>query len=595
MKKIVYIFLFSLLFLTSCVKEILDKEPLGIISENVVWKDQQLINAFLNQCYIEMHVFNNESPNPVSGSGGFQQYYMVDNISDECKAFAVWSNNAYQYKFGALKINGGLLEWWEVPYNTIRKLNEFIERVPTTTVVDDAFKKQWIAEARFLRAFNYFFMVKRYGGVPLVTKVQGINDPKEELYPERNTEQEVYDFVLSEMDAIASDLPETYAAVDYGRPTRYAALALKCRAALYAASIAKYGTVQLNGLVGIYNSLASSYYQKSYDAAKLIMNSGKHALYNVDADKVTNFRNIFMVERNTEAIFVRQHDSNDGTTGGNGWNYDFFQCPGPNAWNDGNTDCPYLEMVEEFEHVDGTPGTLDRTAIQTGLWTTEDLWVNKEPRFFASIYTMNTMWKGAKLDYHWGLLKPDGSIITSGSYNGIAGQSPMFAYPGRTSFGALKYCDESKDAATYNNSKQDWIVFRYAEVLLNYAEAAFELGKPVEALDAVNQLRKRAGVALRTVIDMDKIRHERKVELAFEGHRYWDVRRWRIATTVLSRDFSGLRYVLDSQTGKFKLIVLEKVDGSISSPVFYPMNYYFPITLKRTANNPNLIENPGYE
>lgn len=302
-----------------------------------------------------------------------------------------------------------------------------------------------------------------------------------------------------------------------------------------------------------------------------------------------------MVKRNSEDIFVRQHDSNDKDSGGNGTNYDFMECPIPDAWGGGNTDAPYLEMVEEFEHIDGTPGTLDRTALQQGLWTTDQLWANKDPRFFATFYTMNTLWKGSKIDYHYGIQTPDGTIVTTASYNGILASGPQSNGGEGTGFGVLKYLDETKDNNTdILSSKTDWIVFRYAEILLNYAEAANELGKTGEALTAVNQIRDRAGIALLSNIDRDKIRHERKVELAFEGQRYWDVRRWRIATTVLSRDFSGLLYVLDYNTRNYKLMVVDKIDGTISSPVFYERNYYFPITLARTGNNPNLVENPGY-
>lgn len=136
-----------------------------------------------------------------------------------------------------------------------------------------------------------------------------------------------------------------------------------------------------------------------------------------------------------------------------------------------------------------------------------------------------------------------------------------------------------------------------AEELKNerVAEAAFELGETGEALEAVNDIRKRAGISPLESVDRDKIRHERKVELAFEGHRYWDVRRWRIAVDVLSKPNSGLRYILDYETGKYQLQILDNVDGTGTSPNFYEHNYYFPITLSRTGNNSNLQENPGYQ
>jgi hypothetical protein len=129
---------------------------------------------------------------------------------------------------------------------------------------------------------------------------------------------------------------------------------------------------------------------------------------------------------------------------------------------------------------------------------------------------------------------------------------------------------------------------------LNYAEAANELGKTGDALNAINQVRERGGIALLASVDRDKIRHERKVELAFEGHRYWDVRRWRTAVVDLSKNNSGLRYILDFSTGKLKLKVNENIDGTVAPPTFLPKNYYLPITLSRSAQNSNLVENWGY-
>ena len=601
MKKILFIFCIGLISFTSCKKDVLDKRPLDIISDAAVWKDPALINAYLTQLYAQTTVFTNESAGYTNGWNGnwgpSEQVggpFPINEIADESKTGWGFFSNMTYYKAGGLRINGGLLEWWEMSYKTIRSLNEFIERVPSSPL-DVSVKKQRVAEARFIRAFNYFAMVKRYGGVPLITKAQNVDDPNETLYPARDSEQKIYDFVISEVDAIVGDLAEVPA--DYGRPSKYAALALKSRAALYAGSIAQFGTVQLNGLLGIPTASANTYYQKSYDAAKSIISGGKFALYNADADKVKNFKNIFLVKQNSEVIFAKRHNGiSSMDAGGNGWSWDFWQCPKPHAWDVGNQTAPYLEMAEEFEHLDGTSGTLDRTAIQQGLWSMAELWANKDPRFFATIYTMGTPWQGTIVDPHNGLILPTGEIITSGSYGGVPALGTQ-KVDGKfnTSFGVMKYLDEKADnMQSIFQSNTDYIVFRYGEVLLNFAEAAFELGKTGEALDAVNQIRSRAGIALLTSISRDKIRHERKVELAFEGHRYWDLRRWRTAESVLSLNHSGLRYILDYATRKYQLQIVGNVDGGTTSPKFYSYNYYFPITLGRTGNNKNLVENPGY-
>jgi hypothetical protein len=604
MKKIFVFILINIFLFHSC--DYLDKAPLDLISDNDVWNDEALVEAYLSNLYYEMSYFANESYGKNWDGDIFFPCFAVNQVSDECMSqWWDWRDALkwYNYKFGNLKIQGGLLEWWG--YDPVRNINEFIEKLPETQLEEDL-KAVRIAEARFLRAFSYFAMVKRYGGVPLITVAQALDTPKEELYPTRNKEEEIYDFIIREIDDFADDLPETVGNDDLGRATKYAALALKCRAALYAGSIAQFGRIQLEGVVGIPAEKADHYYQIAYDAGNRIVESDIFQLYDVDDDKVTNFRNLFLAKNNSEVIFAKRHNNvngDHGQGGGNGWCVDFFQCPRPQGWNRGNLDGAYLELIEEFEYTDGRIGKLDRDAIQQGLWTTDELWEGKDPRFFATFYTQNTPWKGSKVEYYKGILLPDGTVQTTDSYDGILANGDQDV--DGTCFGILKYLDESHDNMTGTNSawatsSQDWQIFRLGEVYLNMAEAAFELGRTGDAIQAINKVRERAGISLLTSIDQEKIRHERKVELAFEGHRYWDVRRWRTATVDLSREFSGLRYILDYNSYKagelkYKLIVINQIDGAVNKPFFREENYYLPITLARTANNPNLVENPGYQ
>ncbi len=603
MKKIFYTILVTLVCL-SCSEDVLDKKPLDLITDADVWNDEVLIDSYLTDAYLKMYILKNETPftrTPGSSSTNWMDGedwngpFIINEISDECKRNWI-EGLAKIAKTQGIKITGGVLEWWEHSYRVIRILNEFIERVPNSPVAE-SFKKAKVAEARFLRAYSYFAMVKRYGGVPLIKKAQDINDSDEELYRKRDKEKDIYDFIITEVDQIANDLPEKNSSdYKFGRPSKYAAIALKCRAALYAGSIAQFGSVQLDGVVGIPESEAPQYYQKAYDAAKIIMNSGQYALYNKDADKVKNFKNVFLVKNNSEVIWSECHNYVDRNKGGNGWIWDFFQCPKPNAWGAGNQNAPYLEMAEEYEHIDGSSGKLDRTELQNGLWTMDQLWANKDPRFYATIYTEGTPWKGTTIDWYQGLILPDGTIQTAGSYQGILAKGYHTMLRAGTGFGVMKYLEENKDnMGERATSGTDWQLFRYGEILLNYAEAAFELGKTEDALDGVNQIRMRAGIAALNSIDRNKIRHERKVELAFEGHRYWDVRRWRIATTVLSTPQSGIRYYLDYNTRKYKIVVNPNVEDNTALVPFYEYNYYLPITIARTGNNPNLVENPGYK
>lgn len=589
----------TLLFimLTSC--DILDKKPLDIISDDIVWDDPTLVDSYIASQYIEMSVLKLDAPQYLGGwpsKGGFQ--YIID-ITDEV-AQPTWDlAGTTNYRTGSLNIAGGFLEYWELPYVIIRRLNELMERLPNSAN-DEAFITTRVAEARFLRAFNYFYMVKRYGGVPIVLEALPLDAPDEKMYPIRNTEQEVYDFIISEIDAVEESF--TGLSEQYGRVTQGAALALKCRAALYAGSIAQFGTVQKNGLVGIPQELSREYYQKAYDAAKKIQSLNKYELYNQDVDKVQNFRNVFLKEQNQEMIFVKQFDAAQ-----NSWYWSHALCPKPHAGNLGMGSNPSLEMVEEFEYTDGRPGKLDRVAVQQGSWTMNELWKDKDPRFFASVWTNGTYWKGGYVDSHHGLIDGSGTLLEDeqDAYEGVPawGNQHLGGNFG-PGFGIFKMLDDNSNANMDEKDGIDCPVFRYAEVLLNLAEAAFELGKTGEALDAVNQIRERAGIAPRTTIDRESIRHERKVELAFEGHRYWDVCRWRIAEDVLSKQPSGLRFILDYKTSdfnsddynaarKFQIRVISNYDAR--KPQFNPKHYYLPITKARTEQNTNLEENPGYQ
>lgn len=589
--------LFILLLTGSCENDLLDKQPLDIISDKTLWSDPALVEAYISQQYAQTPTLVQDSWELSTGNFGknLGGAFYFNSLSDESKNnWTLGGSGPAGFKNGGLRIGGGLSEYWDLGYRTIRQLNEIIDRLPTSPL-SAAAKKNRLAEVRFLRAFNYFSLVKRYGGVPLITKVQTLDDAKETLFPARDSEQKIYDFIIAELDAATADLPETYAAADYGRPTKFAALAFKSRAALYAGSIAKYGTVQLNGLLGIPSSQANAYFTKSLEASKAIVSSGKHSLYRADADKVKNFRNVFLIKKNPEAIFVVTH--NNGTvSAGNPWTWDYGQSPKPHPIDQGNINAPYLEMAEAFEYADGKSGKLNYDEIQTGLWSAADLWKDKDPRFYATLYTQDTQWKGSLVDFHDGLITSTGQTITSGSFGGVLARGIQQGNQVNvTGFGVLKYLDESTPLVTFlSNSTTDYQVFRYAEVLLNLAEAAFELGNSAEALDAINQIRNRAGITPLTAVTIERIRQERRVELAFENHRYWDVRRWRTAVRDLSVNNSSLRYILDFNSKKYRLQVIRNTDGTTSTPAFFDFNYYFPITNARRQANPNLVENPGY-
>lgn len=280
MKKIHIILISILCGLSSCTS-VLDKEPLDIISDDVLWNDPVLIDNYLLQCYAEMCFFNEM---PYGATQDWFNCMYATGFADE--STSAWTQTP---KTHWLNISGGDWDWWGYP--TVRKLNVFIEKMETAPV-DEAVRTARTAEARFLRAFAYFNMVKRYGGVPLILKAQQLSDSPEELYPKRATEEAVYQFILDEMNDIIDNrlLPDAYGAADLGRPTLYAAAALKSRAAMYAGSIASWGTVQIDGLVGIPADKKEHFWQESLNASNRLLYGSPFALYEKypdDARKTT--------------------------------------------------------------------------------------------------------------------------------------------------------------------------------------------------------------------------------------------------------------------------------------------------------------------
>ncbi|KJD37187.1 hypothetical protein PW52_01665 [Tamlana sedimentorum] len=593
LEKIILLLIFALSF-TAC-EDILDKSPTDIISEDVVWNDNRLAEAYLDQIFARMTFLYREVP--FSDGQGTRLWFVHDQItiSDEARHTRSWYNTHNRFGRGLLDQSGGFDEKWLYPQ--VRNLNELIEKMETSSLSEDEIQAL-VARARWARAMCYFAMVKRYGGVPLITNVQQIDDDYETLFVSRNKEVEIYDFIIDETDAIFPLLNDVERA---GYPSKWAAMALKSRAAMYAASIATWGTVQIDGLVGIPSSEAQRFWQACYDASESIINDSPHSLYNkYPDDKITNFREMFIDESsNPESIFALQSEGENAVGFNHGW--DSFT--GPRAfvaWG-GNAAAPYLETIEAFENIDGTPGTLDRDMYTNGLWTPEEVFGNREPRFFASVWTQGTEWQGSTIELYKSLILPDGSTISSNSYEGVRAQgtSGSGGTQGFSGFGIKKYLDESKITPSNWSSETDFMYFRMGEIYLNQAEAAIELNQPDKALELINEIRDRAGVALRTTIDRDLVRHERRVELMFESQRYFDLKRWRIAEDALTRPFSGLKYSLDYNSyidgnPRFKLEVLENLDGN-NQKAFFERHYYYPITTGRISSNPNLgPENPGY-
>ena len=588
-----YIGLICIVSLTISCNNILDTTPTNLLTDPDVWRSKDAIDAYVGKLYDEMQVEDLEYQLVSEG-----QY--LSEFTDEAVRSYTWGGANQQL------IPEGIFGWWG--YQQIRNINTFLSKVNSAEVLSAEQRKVYEAEARFCRAMDYFAMVKRYGGVPLVKEAQEFkNGDVKTLCLPRNKEYEVYDFIKSECQAIEALLPESRRADEQYRATRYAAYALECRAMLYAASEAKYGNVQLDELIGIPASKADGYWKAAKAAAEKIINSGKFALYSAKPDKAENFQYLFLDKSsaNVEQIFTKAFDTTD-----KGGTFDYFNAPQSFKLDYGCVTNPTEDFVAEYEYVDGSEGTLkvnDASGNPIRYDNPTDLFKDKDPRLLGSVLYPFCPWQGDRVEVRKGIIKPDGSIVMASSLTDkyensnttIAAKDGTLTSTDvtKTGFYIKKFMNPNKQV-DYGKGDVNWMVFRFAEVLLNYAEACVELGDNTNALTAINAIRNRAGIAPRTSINRDQVRHERKMELAFENHRWWDIRRWHIADQLLNaKQFKALNPYLVWENGKdvSQMKYIFKVeDAPKNTRTFLPKLYYERIPDDAISTNENIKQNPGY-
>jgi len=570
--------IFLLVILVGC-SDYLDKEPLALISEDLVFEDPALTDAYLADIYNRVD-FPGLRDNPENTN-----YAMIASMGGEGRSYG-GHHPPYGNSTNVITSASGLpgLHYWN--YENIRECNNFIEKIAESSLNPQVIEQR-SAEVRFIRAYMYFQMVIRYGGVPIVTVVQPLDAPEEDIYIPRNSEKEVYDFIINELDAISQILPSQ--PLDRGRPSKMAALALNSTAALYAASIAQFGQQQLNGLLGFPSADVKYYAQLSYDASKEIIDSGLHSLYTKYPDPTENFQNLFLDESpdNSEVIMAEVYDYSKNRAHG----YTMRAAPHDFS-NTFSTMLALYDFTERFEFADGSPGTsISRQQIAAQEWSPDELWNNRDPRFKATIFYPESPWQGGHVHFHSGTLR-NGEILTTGTAEDGWPYKASDRNTTRTGLMVRKRTNESIAPTPIFTDDTDHIIFRLGEIYLNLTEAAFYLGRDGEALTTLNLLRERAAMPPKAVIDMDIIQNERLVELSWEDHSYWDIRRWRIAKELLNGvRMQGLQYIFNYDTKKFKITF---INGEGIARIFLDQNYYLPLGVERVAENPKLVENPGY-
>ncbi len=621
---------FVLVFLFTACND-LDVAPLNVIQDKDLFATEEGIEAYMAALYDRLPVEDFR----YSASVGFFHWNVAAPLA---------INTGEEISRSAAGIVNPARGYWDDAYTAIRYTNYFIQSLPeyADNFSQDRFA-ELNAEAHFIRAYIYFALVKRYGGVPIIKEAQSYPEQSlEELQVSRNTEEEVYDFISEDLEIAISDLKET--SYQEGRPNKYVAAAFKSRVMLFAGSSAKYANVQLDGLVGMPSSRANEFFKASYDAAKML--EGKYSLYNKHSDKYTNYVQLFFDESSPENIFVRYYHYPYVWHG-----YDALFVPrqmvGPQGYSSGFN--PTLDFVELFDGLprddNGNIRVKDENDNCIYFDDRMDLFANAEPRLRASVIFPGDVFKNEVIDVRRGVYVGDISdgitytddltenpfVNTSLVKTGINANNPVIDIGGGNTitaagasgimndlaqwigtisgFHVRKYMNENMETSfvRLRNSDQHWIDMRYAEVLLNRAEAAYELylegasdgvDYRGDAYESINAIRERGGANLLAspgeLDDIDIIRVERKKELAFENKTWWDLRRWRTADTELNNTvWNILLPFFVVENGKY---VFQRRPDERNARYTFNVNWYYePIPGGEISKNPNLLpNNPGY-
>jgi hypothetical protein len=454
--------------------------------------------------------------------------------------------------------------WWKSVYGNIRSCNLFFEKIGQTEFTDESYKQQLIGEVHFLRGYFYSLLMTQYGGVPLIDKVMNVGDSYE--IP-RNTFEETINFIVKDLDAAVAN-ERLSAQSDKTRATEGAVYALKSRVLLYAASdlhhnISWQGGYDYPELVGYIGSNQADLYQQAKAAAEQVMSLG-YTLYDVNSNKSANFQDLFLQMSSGEQVFITQYDKINTPYWATDWVA--WVC-GTFSYGGWGLNQATANLANAFENTDGS--TFNMT-VQSAT-----PYVNRDPRFDATLLYHGSAW------YYnsWGYLSPITIDITQGAdYN--SGNT--------TGYYMKKFISTTDNENTWyygSRQPQPYIQIRYAEVLLNYAEACIALGDEGNARLAMNLIRRRAGMPDVTESGealLQRYRNERRVELAFEGHRLWDVRRWMIGR----EGYSNARGV--------------KIEGNVykefdfETRAWKDSHYLIPIPRSEINKNSLLIQNPGY-
>lgn len=517
----------------ACKKDFLEKSATNTVPADKIWADPALAKLYLNNMYADIPGFDRD---------------LYDNITDESRSF--WGGAPQNILQGQWFPDNDPLDYWA--YAAVRKTNDLLANIDGSSV-SEADKRSMKGQAKFLRAMIYFNMVKRYGGVPIITVPQALND---DLFVKQESLDDCFSFIIKELKEAAELLPVTYGSrsIDVGRANKNSAIAFLGRVLVYYAS-------------PLYNN--SNDINRWKEAAlvnKQVIDGNAYVLH-------SSYRRLMLDKDNGEEIFSVQYLKPSRQHGWDSWNKPLSQ-----AKQEAVCRSPLQEFVDAFQMKNGK----DITDPASG-YDASNPYEGRDPRFDATVVYNGAVFCGEPIYMYVG-----------------ANNSINIPYSTITGYLFRKGQDETNpDYYASGGSDQNWQELRFAEVLLNYAEAQNESSGPdASVYSAVEKIRQRAGLVpyqLTPGLDQDKmrevIRHERYIELSFENKRYWDLRRWRIAKEKLDGKKYTAMYITKNANGTYSY---ERKPVDAIPCVFQDKMYYLPIPKSEIEKNPKLVQNKDW-
>jgi hypothetical protein len=584
---------------SGCKKNFLDKMPDEDLTIDDVFSQFRYAESFLTSVYFDLPEEWN-----MSDASGRNPFVAATDEMHISQSYAF----SHSMATGAWGPSNMGLDIWGFMYEGIRKANIFLENVdrvpfspPTYT---EAARDRWKGEAIFLRAFYHFMLMRTYGPVPIADKAYLLADDFQAL--RRQPLQQCIDFVVSECDKAATSLPlKITNASEYGRITKAAALALKARVLLYAASPLWNGNPDYAGFkdnegIALFPASAdNSRWQRAYQAAKDCIDQTEAGGYQIfrqtNTDPVKACQDLFLVNNNSEIFLARNC----------GVSLVYERVAFPLSRGGYSSYCPLQEIVDDYEMENGEKPILgynaDHSAIinpvsgytETGYAATahpkgyypagvSNMYVNRDPRFYANIHYSGSIWQGQQIQF-W---------RTGLDGRGTGGQNYS-----TTGYLIKKFSDPNVSVPANRGVLKTWVFFRLGEQYLNYAEALNEYeGAVPDVYKYVNLIRQRAGMpalpaGLSKEAMRERIRQERRIELAFETHRYFDLHRWKLSQTVDNKDVYGMSIQNGTSLQDNSFYKRTTVEKRI---FIAPRHYLWPIYQSEINKNNNLVQNPQW-